>query len=95
MLNELKAKDYKVGYSVEEVSAVTEGKLGGRAFIDFHAKLTPLRGDLSLKGDPEHAGIHYRPANEVNAKLTKYVYPEGVTDVKKVKDLAWVAGEDL
>jgi len=75
----------------ERTMTVTEGAHGGRAFIDFHSKLTPLRGDVFLKGDPEHAGIQYRPANEVNAKLTKYVFPEGVTKVNGVKDLPWVA----
>lgn len=75
----------------ERTMTVTEGTHGGRAFIDFRSKLTPLRGDISLEGDPEHAGVHFRPANEVNAKLTKYVYPDGVTDVKKEKDLPWVA----
>lgn len=70
---------------------VTEGAYGGRAFIDFQSKLTPLRGEVSLKGDPEHAGIQYRPANEVDKKLTKYVFPGGVTKVKGVKDLPWAA----
>jgi hypothetical protein len=75
----------------ERTMTVSEGLHGGRVLVDFHSKLTPLRGDISLKGDPEHAGIHYRPANEVEKKQTRYVFPKGVTDVKKVKDLAWAA----
>ena len=70
---------------------VTEGVHGGRLMIDFHAKLTPLRGDVFLKGDPEHAGVQYRPANEVDKKKTKYLFPNGVTEVKGVKDLPWAA----
>ena len=75
----------------ERSFAVSEGKHGGRIFIDFQSKLTPVKGDISLKGDPEHAGVHYRPADAVDKKKTKYVYPKGVTDVKKVKDMAWAA----
>jgi hypothetical protein len=44
-----------------------------------------------LKGDPEHAGVQYRPANEVEKKKTKYLFPNGVTQVKGVKDLPWAA----
>lgn len=75
----------------ERTFTITEGAHGGRALVDFQSKLSPVRGDIALKGDPEHAGIQYRPANEVDKKLTKYVFPEGVTQVKGVKDLPWVA----
>jgi hypothetical protein len=75
----------------ERTFTVTAGAHGGRALIDFQSKLTPVRGDVSLKGDPEHAGIQYRPANEVDKKKTKYVFPEGVTQVKGQKDLPWAA----
>jgi hypothetical protein len=75
----------------ERTFTVTEGKFGGRVMIDFHTKLTPVNGDVFLKGDPEHAGIQYRPANEVDKKKTKYVFPNGVTSVKGVKDMPWAA----
>jgi hypothetical protein len=75
----------------ERTFLVSEGAHGGRLFIDFRSKLTPVGGDVFLKGDPEHAGIQYRPANEVDVKKTKYLFPKGVTDVKKVKDLPWAA----
>ena len=70
---------------------VTEGVHGGRMMIDFQTKLTPVDGDVILKGDPEHAGVQYRPANEVDKKKTKYLFPNGVTKVKGVKDLPWAA----
>lgn len=75
----------------ERTFVVTEGKFGGRIMIDFHTKLTPVEGDVFLKGDPEHAGVQYRPANEVDQKKTKYLFPNGVTKVNGVKDLPWVA----
>ena len=70
---------------------VSEGVHGGRVMIDFHTKLRPVDGDVFLKGDPEHAGVQYRPANEVDKKKTKYLFPNGVTKVKGVKDLPWAA----
>ncbi|MFP6885275.1 MAG: DUF6807 family protein [Roseibacillus sp.] len=65
-----------------------------RVVIFFKSKLTATYGDVALKGDPEHAGIQYRPADEVNRKKTRYLFPkEEITagNVKKHKDLAWIA----
>ena len=62
-----------------------------RVVIFFKSKLTATYGDVALKGDPEHAGIQYRPADEVNRKKTRYLFPkEEITagNVKKHKDLA-------
>lgn len=70
---------------------ITEGVHGGRVMVDLHTKLSPVSGDVFLKGDPEHAGVQYRPANEVDTKKTKYLFPNGVTKVNGVKDLPWAA----
>ncbi len=59
--------------------------------IDFDTVLTAQR-DLKLNGDPEHAGVQYRPANEVDRKRTKYFFPKEDADPKKDLDYAW-AGE--
>ncbi|MFT6861671.1 MAG: hypothetical protein ACJAVK_000224 [Akkermansiaceae bacterium] len=75
----------------ERTFTVTEGKFGGRVMIDFDTKLTPVDVAVFLKGDPEHAGVQYRPANEVDKKKTKYVFPNDVTKVNGVKDLPWAA----
>jgi len=75
----------------ERTFTITEGVYGGRVMIDFHTKLSPVSGDVFLKGDPEHAGVQYRPANEVDTKKTKYLFPNGVTKVNGVKDLPWAA----
>ncbi|MDE0595679.1 MAG: PmoA family protein [Roseibacillus sp.] len=75
----------------ERTMSVQEVHGGGvRLVIEFQSKLTATYGDVFLKGDPEHAGIQYRPANEVDTKKTKYTFPEGVSDVKKARDLPWI-----
>jgi len=59
--------------------------------VDFLTHLKAVAGDVQFGGDPEHAGVQYRPADEVDRKKTKYVFPEGVADVRKEKDLPWAA----
>lgn len=59
------------------------------ATIDFSTKLVPTE-DVELKGDPEHAGFQYRPANEVNKKATRYYFPKEGQDPRKDLDLPWV-----
>jgi len=47
--------------------------------VDVTSKLKALADDVILDGDPEHAGVHYRPANEVDRAATHYCLPrEGV-----------------
>ena len=58
--------------------------------IDVHTELT-ARVDLELDGDPEHAGFQFRPANEVQAKETRYLFPKEGQNPRKDKDLPWVA----
>lgn len=77
----------------EERTMRVEERVKGaaRMMIDFQSVLTAKDGDVSLKGDPEHAGIQYRPANEVDVKETVYVFPKEGMDPKKERDLPWVA----
>lgn len=77
--------------SEERTMSVSENQHGGRLMIDFQSKLSPTGEAVYLAGDPEHAGIQYRPANEVDKKKTKYLFPNGVTKVNGVKDLPWAA----
>ena len=70
---------------------ITESVHGGRVMVDLHTKLSPVSGNVFLKGDPEHAGVQYRPADKVDTKKTKYLFPNGVTKVNGVKDLPWAA----
>ena len=65
-----------------------------RLVIDFHTKLTAPRGDVTLGGDPEHAGVQYRPANEVDRKQTIYVFPKENAELPQGPRLP-VGGRDL
>ena len=58
--------------------------------IDFTAKLQAKFGDILLGGDPEHGGIQYRPANEIDRKETTYVFPKEHADARKDLDYPWV-----
>ena len=62
--------------------------------LDFRSRLKPARGDIRLDGDPEHAGMQFRPHNDVDRKVTKYLFhKEEITsgNVKRQKDLPWAA----
>jgi hypothetical protein len=62
--------------------------------LDFRSQLEPARGDIRLDGDPEHAGMQFRPHNDVDRKATKYLFPKKeITrgNVKKQRDLPWAA----
>lgn len=62
----------------------------GRIIIDLTTKLSAVNGDVKLDGDPEHAGIQYRPAAEVSTKDSVYTFPGENADPTKQKDFAWV-----
>lgn len=62
----------------------------GRMIIDFTSTLIAPYGEVELNGDPEHAGIQYRPANEVDKKKTVYIFPKENADPKKDLDYPWV-----
>jgi hypothetical protein len=58
--------------------------------VDVTSQLTAVAGDLVLDGDPEHAGIQYRPADQVDRKQTTYLFPTDDIDPKKDRDMPWV-----
>jgi len=62
------------------------------AVIDLTSRLTAVAGDVVLDGDPEHAGIQFRPAQEVaqNKSASYTFHGEGVDPTKQL-DLPWVA----
>ncbi len=65
------------------------------ALIDFSTRLEAIGGTVFLNGDPEHAGMQYRPHNgvaegEAGDKAVYLFHREGV-DAHKDKDLPWVA----
>ena len=61
-----------------------------RLQIDFTAELKAVAGDVLLDGDPEHAGVQYRPADEVVKEETIYIFPKAGADPKVDLDYSWV-----
>ncbi|TWT62778.1 DUF6807 family protein [Rubinisphaera italica] len=64
---------------------------GGFAMIDVTSIVKARQGKLTLDGDPEHAGLQFRPANEVEKSKTRYCFPKENADPKKDRDYPWVA----
>jgi hypothetical protein len=63
--------------------------------LDFCTELKAVNGDVFLDGDPEHAGVQYRPHDGVakggkDVKATYLFHKEGI-DAHKDKDLPWAA----
>lgn len=61
------------------------------AEIDLRTRLKAVAGDTTLGGDPEHSGIQFRPANEVDRKKTVYFFPKANADPRKDLDYPWLA----
>ena len=62
--------------------------------LDFVSTVKSAGGDIDLNGDPEHAGMQFRPRNEVNRKATRYLFPKPEitsANVKDTRDLPWAA----
>ena len=63
--------------------------------LDFCTELKAVGGDVLLNGDPEHAGMQYRPHNDVasGSKDVKaaYLFHKDGINPKKDKDLPWAA----
>jgi hypothetical protein len=65
-------------------------KLSSRFIIDFTTHLTAHKGPVHLNGDPEHAGVQFRPADEVDVERTLYVFPKSEAVPQKDLDYPWV-----
>lgn len=61
--------------------------------LDVISALQACRGDVFLDGDPEHAGVQFRAANEAERTATFFAYPGEKTDPRKIVDPPWVAGQ--
>lgn len=59
------------------------------ALVDFVSKVKAVGGETVLAGDPEHAGLHFRPANEVVREETVYLYPKANAEPHKDRDYPW------
>lgn len=79
---------------LEETRSVTVHHDAGGAYalIDVVSELTAANGEVELNGDPEHAGIQFRPSQEVaENKSSKYVFPVDDAKQNKYAGLDWVA----
>lgn len=61
------------------------------SIIDVTTKLKAIAGDTTFDGDPEHAGLQFRPAQEVDRSKTAYLYPVAKADAHKDLDYPWFA----
>lgn len=61
------------------------------ALIDTSSKLTAVGGETVLGGDPEHAGLQFRPSGDIKPEETSFFFP-GNPDLKKDRDLPWFGG---
>lgn len=60
-------------------------------FLDFVSTLKAPNGEVSLSGDPEHAGIQFRPNNELaKLKNAQFTFHQPSINPKKDKNLPWV-----
>ena len=78
---------------IEEIRTVTVYHTDdAHLLMDFESKLKAIEGDVTLAGDPEHAGFQYRPHQDVfENKSAKYLFNQAGINPKKDKDLPWVA----
>ena len=77
---------------LEETRTVTVHHDAGGAYalIDFVSELTAAHGAVELNGDPEHAGIQFRPSQKVAENgSAKYVFPIDDAKAKKYAGLDW------
>ncbi len=76
----------------EERTYSVRARDDAHAEIDFTSELRAVNGDVKLNGDPEHAGIQFRPSQKVAVNgSAKYTFHEAGIDPKKQLDLPWVA----
>jgi len=59
--------------------------------IDFSSQIQAVAGDIVLNGDPEHAGVQFRAANNVDRGKTTFVFPGQNVDPKSDGNLPWIA----
>ncbi|MDD4870281.1 MAG: PmoA family protein [Kiritimatiellae bacterium] len=80
------------GTIIEEERTTTFRRASAPAYvmIDFSSKIKAPNGEIVLDGDPEHAGIQFRPANEIDRAKTIYTFPGENVDPRKDLDLTWV-----
>jgi len=67
---------------IQETRQITVREQDGKRVIDFLSRLrNPGKNAIFLQGDPQHAGMQLRLANEISEHedSTSYILPKGVT----------------
>lgn len=59
--------------------------------VDVESRLEAAQGELRLDGDPEHGGVHFRAASEVDRKNVLYTFPGADAVARRLRDPAWIA----
>lgn len=59
--------------------------------VELKSVLKPLTGETKLDGDPEHAGIQFRPSSNIDLNQTAFIYPKANAEPHKDRDYPWVA----
>lgn len=72
----------------ERTMTIRQPKGPGRLLIDGVFKLTAPNGEVKLDGDPEHAGVQFRPANGISGAY--YTFPGEKAVPTKDLDYPWV-----
>ena len=73
----------------ERTMAFLPPPAGAYALVDFTSRVKAVGGETVLEGDPEHAGLHFRPADEVVKTETVYLYPVANAQPHKDRDYPW------
>ena len=84
---------------IEETRTVTVHAPTDRAYFtaDYVIDLKAVNGDVSLDGDPEHAGFQFRPSNDLAEQAkdgrgrAQYTFYRDGIDPRIHKNLPWVA----
>jgi hypothetical protein len=79
-----------------EERSMTFSQEGSALIVDFDSTLKPLVPELTVDGDPQHAGFQYRANNHVaekTAKQTIYTRPES-GEAKPGATINWSAKSD-
>jgi hypothetical protein len=58
--------------------------------IDFTSKIKASHGDITLDGNPEHGGVMFRPADEIDRTKVFYTFAGEKVNPRTDKDLSWV-----
>ena len=62
----------------------------GYAWIEMSSKLKAVAGETKLNGDPEHSGLQFRPASDVQRSETVYFFPKKDANAHADRDYPWV-----